>query len=39
VHLRPNRLAKYDAVARTLADAQRLGVSKIGFVGTEQYLQ
>lgn len=39
VHLRPNRLAKYDAVARTLADAQRLGVSKIGFVGTDQYIQ
>jgi biopolymer transport protein ExbD len=39
VHLRPNRLAKYEAVARTLADAQRLGVSKIGFVGTDQYIQ
>jgi len=39
VHLRPNRLAKYDAVARTLADAQRLGVTKIGFVGNEQYVQ
>jgi biopolymer transport protein ExbD len=39
VHLRPNRLAKYDAVARTLADAQRLGVQKIGFVGTEQYIE
>ena len=39
VHLRPNRLAKYDAVARALADAQRLGVGKIGFVGTDQYIQ
>jgi len=39
VHLRPNRLAKYDAVARTLADAQRLGVAKIGFVGNEQYIE
>ena len=39
VHLRPNRLAKYDAVARTLADAQRLGVTKIGFVGNEQYIE
>ncbi len=39
VHLRPNRLAKYDVVARTLADAQRLGVTKIGFVGTEQYVE
>jgi biopolymer transport protein ExbD len=39
VHLRPNRLAKYDAVARVLADAQRLGVTKIGFVGNDQYLE
>lgn len=39
VHLRPNRLAKYDVVAQTLADAQRLGVTKIGFVGTEQYVE
>ena len=39
VHLRPNRLAKYEAVARTLADAQRLGVTKIGFVGNDQYVQ
>jgi len=39
VHLRPNRLAKYDAVARVLADAQRIGVTKIGFVGNEQYLE
>jgi biopolymer transport protein ExbD len=39
VHLRPNRLAKYEAVARALADAQRLGVTKIGFVGNDQYVQ
>ena len=38
VHLKPNRLAKYDHVARVLADAQRLGVLKIGFVGNEQYM-
>lgn len=37
IHLRPDRLAKYDAVARVLSDAQRLGVTHIGFVGTEQY--
>jgi biopolymer transport protein ExbD len=39
VHLRPNRLAKYDAVARVLADAQLMGVTKIGFVGNDQYLE
>src|SRR6267154_1579360 len=38
VHLRPNRLAKYDSVARVLADAQKLGVTKIGFVGTNEYI-
>ncbi len=39
VHLRPNRLAKYDSVARVLADAQKLGVTKIGFVGTNEYIE
>ena len=39
IHLRPNRLAKYDVVAKSLAMAQRLGVKKIGFVGNEQFLQ
>ncbi len=39
IHLDPNRLAKYDTVAKVLADAQRLGVTKIGFVGNEQYIQ
>jgi biopolymer transport protein ExbD len=39
IHVRPNRLAKYKVVARTLADAQRLGVTNIGFVGYEQYVE
>src|SRR5262245_37542682 len=39
LHVRPSRLANYDVVARTLADAQRLGVTRIGFVGNEQYAQ
>jgi biopolymer transport protein ExbD len=30
-------LAKYDAVAKVLADAQRLGVIHIGFTGIDQY--
>jgi biopolymer transport protein ExbD len=37
IHLNPNRLAKYDAVAKVLADAQRLGVIHIGFTGIDQY--
>jgi biopolymer transport protein ExbD len=32
-----DRLAKYDAVARVLADAQRLGATSIGFTGIDQY--
>jgi biopolymer transport protein ExbD len=39
IHLRPNRLAKYGQVAVVLADAQRIGVTKIGFVGGEQYME
>ena len=38
VHLRPNKLVTYDAVAMVLASAQRLGVTKIGLVGNEQFL-
>ena len=39
IHLRPDRLAKYDQVAKILADAQRLGVTHIGFTGVDQYGQ
>ncbi len=38
VHLRPNKLAKYKSVAAVMAAAQRLGVTKIGMVGNEQFL-
>lgn len=37
IHLRPDRTAKYDAVAAVLASAQRLGLVKIGLVGSEQF--
>jgi biopolymer transport protein ExbD len=37
VHLRPHRAAKYDTVAAALAAAQRLGLVKIGLVGSEQF--
>ena len=39
IHVSPNRLAKYDTVAKVLADASRIGVKKIGFTGEEQYVQ
>ena len=38
VHLRPNKLVKYEHVAAVLASAQRLGVTKIGIVGNEQFM-
>ena len=37
IHVNANRLAKYDAVAKVLADAQRLGATHIGFTGIDQY--
>jgi biopolymer transport protein ExbD len=37
VHLRPNKLVKYESVAMVMASAQRLGVTKIGLVGNEQF--
>lgn len=39
IHLSANRLAKYDTVAKVMADAQRRSVTHIGIVGTEQYVQ
>ncbi|MDE1149492.1 MAG: biopolymer transporter ExbD [Azospirillaceae bacterium] len=38
VHLWPNKLAKYDTVAMVMAEAQRLGVTKLGLVGAEQFM-
>jgi biopolymer transport protein ExbD len=39
VHLRPNKLVPYKDVAAVMASAQRLGVTKIGMVGNEQFVQ
>ena len=38
VHLRPNKLVAYKVVAMVMASAQRLGVTKIGLVGNEQFM-
>ncbi len=38
VHLRPTKLATYKYVAHVMADAQRLGVDKLGLVGNEQFI-
>ena len=39
VHLRPNKLAEYRTVAMVMASAQRLGVTKLGLVGNEQFVR
>jgi biopolymer transport protein ExbD len=39
VHLRPNKLVAYKSVAAVMASAQRLGVTKIGMVGNEQFIK
>ena len=38
VHLRPNKLVTYKYVAMVMAEAQRLGVTTIGIVGNEQFM-
>jgi biopolymer transport protein ExbD len=38
LHLRPNKLVTYKHVAGVMATAQRLGVTKIGLVGNEQFM-
>ena len=39
VHLRPNKLAQYKDVAMVMASAQRLGITKLGIVGNEQFVK
>jgi biopolymer transport protein ExbD len=39
MHLRPDKAAKYAIVAGVMASAQRLGLTKIGIVGAEQFVE
>ena len=39
IHVRPNKLVAYKYVARVLAAAQRRGVTNIGLVGNEQFIE
>ncbi|HWZ62884.1 MAG TPA: biopolymer transporter ExbD [Steroidobacteraceae bacterium] len=39
IHLRPDRRAKYDVVAKVLAAAQRNRMKKIGFVNTAEFAE
>jgi biopolymer transport protein ExbD len=38
IHLRPNRRAKYEVVAMVMASSQRLGLTKLGLTGNEQFV-
>ncbi len=39
IHITANRLAKYDTVAKVMANAQRRGAVKIGIVNTNTYVE
>jgi biopolymer transport protein ExbD len=39
LHLRPDKGAKYEQVAHVLASAQRLGLTRIGIIGSEQFIE
>jgi biopolymer transport protein ExbD len=39
IHLRPNKLVKYEHVVAVMASAQRLGLTKIGIIGNEQFIK
>jgi len=39
IHLRPNKLVKYRNVAMVMASAQRLGLTKLGIIGHEQFVR
>lgn len=38
VHLRPDKAAKYNVVAGVMASAQRSGLTKLGIMGSEQFI-
>ena len=39
IHLRPDKASKYGTAAEVMASAQRLGLTKIGIVGSEQFIE
>jgi biopolymer transport protein ExbD len=39
LHLRPDALARYEVVNGVMAEAQKAGITKMGFVGNEAYAQ
>jgi len=38
LHLRPDKASKYEVAAAVMVSSQRLGLTKIGIVGSEQFI-
>ena len=39
IHVRPNKLSKYNTFAQVMVSAQRKGLLKLGVVGSEQFIE
>jgi biopolymer transport protein ExbD len=39
LHLRPDKASQYAVAATVMASAQRLGLTKIGLIGSEQFIE
>ncbi len=39
LHIRSHAKAKYESVTQVMASAQRLGLNKLGMVGSEQFVK
>jgi biopolymer transport protein ExbD len=39
LHLRPHKQSRYEVAAAVMADVQRLGLTKFGIVGSEQFIE
>ncbi|MDH4190955.1 MAG: biopolymer transporter ExbD, partial [Betaproteobacteria bacterium] len=39
IHLRPHKLVLYEHVVMVMASAQRLGLTKLGVIGNEQFME
>ncbi len=39
IHLRPDKSSRYGTAAEVMASAQKLGLTKIGIIGSEQFIE
>ncbi len=38
IHVRPNKLAKYNTFAEVMVSANKIGLAKLGVIGSEQFI-